>query len=51
MISGRCLSPGYLDRPELTASAYINNPFENSQFSRMYRTGDLIASAFITLVT
>jgi amino acid adenylation domain-containing protein len=38
-ISGLGLSPGYLNRDELTAAAFIDNPFAPG--TKMYRTGDV----------
>ncbi|MGX5687250.1 amino acid adenylation domain-containing protein [Chryseobacterium cucumeris] len=38
-ISGSVLSPGYLNRADLTAEKFINNPFKSGE--RMYKTGDL----------
>jgi amino acid adenylation domain-containing protein len=40
LIGGDGLSRGYLNRPELTAQRFIENPFSGSG-SRVYRTGDL----------
>ncbi|HEU5375285.1 MAG TPA: amino acid adenylation domain-containing protein [Ktedonobacteraceae bacterium] len=43
-ISGQCLARGYWNRPELTASGFIPNPYAtevDASTSRMYRTGDL----------
>lgn len=40
-ISSPCLSPGYLNRPELTAEKFIPNPFHDGLSSRLYRTGDM----------
>ena len=34
-------SLGYCNRPELTAEAFIENPFGNNSDDRIYRTGDL----------
>jgi len=38
-ISGDGLARGYQNRPDLTASTFIPNPFETN--SRLYRTGDM----------
>ena len=47
-IGGVGLAHGYLNRPELTAEKFINNPFDDdpnwlrrSKDSRLYKTGDL----------
>ncbi|MCR4760489.1 MAG: amino acid adenylation domain-containing protein [Oscillospiraceae bacterium] len=45
-ISGAGLAKGYLNRPELTADRFTENPFfcaesDDAVFSKMYRTGDL----------
>lgn len=39
-LSGVCLSKGYLNRPELTAEKFVDNPFRPGQ--KMYRTGDRV---------
>jgi amino acid adenylation domain-containing protein/non-ribosomal peptide synthase protein (TIGR01720 family) len=41
-IGGTGLSRGYLNRPDLTAAAFIPNPFSKKPGSRMYKTGDLV---------
>ncbi len=37
-IAGDCVGAGYLNRPELTAEKFIDNPFGKG---KMYKTGDL----------
>jgi natural product biosynthesis luciferase-like monooxygenase protein len=41
MIGGAGVARGYLDRPELSASRFIRNPFRADPTNRLYRTGDL----------
>ena len=38
-VSGECIGPGYLNRPELNKEKYIPHPFIENR--SMYRTGDL----------
>lgn len=40
-LGGRQVSGGYWNRPELTASAFLPDPFFPRPGARMYRTGDL----------
>lgn len=40
-VSGSCVASGYYNNSEKTASAFIQNPLQNSFFERIYRTGDL----------
>jgi surfactin family lipopeptide synthetase A len=40
-IGGAGLARGYLERPELTARAFVPNPFSELTGTRLYRTGDL----------
>ncbi|OTA14506.1 Amino acid adenylation [Xenorhabdus vietnamensis] len=39
-VSGIGVGPGYINNPQKTADAFIDNPFDDG-YSRMYRTGDL----------
>lgn len=41
LIGGDCLGAGYLNEPEKTAAAFIDNPFPEIPGDRIYRTGDL----------
>lgn len=40
-IGGDGVAKGYLNRPELTAEKFINDPFSKQSGAKMYRTGDL----------
>ncbi|NEP91431.1 MAG: non-ribosomal peptide synthetase [Okeania sp. SIO2C2] len=40
-VGGEYLVRGYLNRPELTAEKFIQNPFDYSKSSYLYKTGDL----------
>ncbi|MRH99222.1 amino acid adenylation domain-containing protein [Kriegella sp. EG-1] len=40
-IGGPGLSGKYLNRPELTESAYVDNPFDKKYGTKLYKTGDL----------
>jgi len=40
-IGGKGLARGYLNQAELTAHAFIANPFSNQLGNRLYKTGDL----------
>ncbi|WP_146429150.1 non-ribosomal peptide synthetase [Blastopirellula retiformator] len=40
-VSGLGVSLGYLGRPDLTASAFVPDPFCNEPGGRLYKTGDL----------
>jgi amino acid adenylation domain-containing protein/non-ribosomal peptide synthase protein (TIGR01720 family) len=40
-IGGNGLGRGYLNRPDLTAGAFVPNPFGKARGSTLYRTGDL----------
>lgn len=41
-IGGPGVARGYLDRPELTAAAFVPDPFGAQPGARLYRTGDLV---------
>jgi hypothetical protein len=43
MIGGTGVTHGYLERPELTASKFVADPFSNTPGARMYKSGDLVA--------
>ncbi|HSF73487.1 MAG TPA: non-ribosomal peptide synthetase, partial [Microcoleus sp.] len=40
-VGGDGLAKGYLNQPDLTAAAFIPNPFSNKPGSYLYKTGDL----------
>ncbi|GGW39340.1 non-ribosomal peptide synthetase [Arenibacter certesii] len=40
-VGGPGLANSYLNRPDLTEEAYINNPFSEITGSKLYKTGDL----------
>lgn len=41
-ISGDVLSLGYINRPELMAEKFIDNPFDNT-YKKLFRTGSLVS--------
>jgi amino acid adenylation domain-containing protein/non-ribosomal peptide synthase protein (TIGR01720 family) len=42
-VSGAGLANGYMNRPDLTESLFLQNPFAgDGDYSRMYRTGDIV---------
>lgn len=40
-IAGAGVARGYLNKPELTAEKFVENPFNEQAGARMYKTGDL----------
>ncbi len=40
-LGGACVGLGYLGRPELSARAFIDNPFVEVRGDKLYKTGDL----------
>ena len=40
-IGGHGVAKGYLDRPELNAKCFVQDPFDPASGSRLYRTGDI----------
>ncbi|SCL28944.1 non-ribosomal peptide synthetase [Micromonospora inyonensis] len=42
LVGGPGLADGYLDRPALTAAAFVPDPFSGLPGERLYRTGDLV---------
>lgn len=44
-IGGAGVARGYLGRPELTARAFLRDPFATDPDARMYRTGDIVRYA------
>lgn len=43
LIGGPGLARGYLDRPGLTAAAFVPDPYSGIPGARLYRTGDLVS--------
>ncbi|MCP4927635.1 MAG: amino acid adenylation domain-containing protein [Gammaproteobacteria bacterium] len=41
-IGGDQVARGYINRPELTAAAFITDPFSGKPDARIYKTGDLV---------
>ncbi|KDM91761.1 non-ribosomal peptide synthetase [Photobacterium galatheae] len=41
-LSGRGVSRGYLNRPDLTEAHFLENPYAAPGYERLYKTGDLV---------
>ncbi|MCB8946156.1 MAG: amino acid adenylation domain-containing protein [Ardenticatenaceae bacterium] len=41
-LGGIQVAKGYLNRPDLTAERFLNNPFYDGPEARLYKTGDLV---------
>ena len=41
-IGGAGVGSGYLNRPELTAEKFLQNPFHDNPEARLYKTGDMV---------
>lgn len=41
-VRGKGVTRGYLNRLDLNAERFIDNPFDAKDFSKLYRTGDLV---------
>ena len=41
-ISGPLLARGYRNKPELTQTSFIKNPWAEAPYDRLYKTGDLV---------
>ena len=40
-VGGACVARGYLNRDDLTAAAFVPDPYSDTADARMYKTGDL----------
>lgn len=43
-LGGPGLSPGYFNRPRISAERFVPNPFGGQEGARLYRTGDLVSA-------